>query len=387
MVFDFGVRYDLWFPGKYAEDALANDSISPLTEAIAKEFENETIEIFGRRARSIISPRFGVSNLLTRNLSLFGSYSRFARKPPPQYLYAKLYTPSQSAYQLFGNPALDFEKVTNIEVGMKYLPNPNTAIGISGYLKNIQDYIAATVVSPDPRFPEETYFLYFNLDYATSQGVEIEYIQEYSDVVKLSANCAFSKAKGERALPADILRGLTARSEGEIYNEVMFDWDKPWQFVLKMDINAPRDRDIEFVGIPLPRDWNLGVKFWGQAGKRYTPYRETVDEFGFRVYEATGEINSEIGPWWNGLDFSFQKMFRLGEYNLSVYFEGFNILDHKNVTLINPMTGDVYKEGDTIPRGGNLFELPAPTYELPLWSNPTRYLSPRQLRLGVGVSF
>jgi outer membrane receptor protein involved in Fe transport len=387
MVFDFGVRYDLWFPGKYAEDALADDSLSPLSQALRQEFDNETEEILGRRARTIISPRFGISNLLTQNLTLFGSYSRFARKPPPQYLYAKLYTPSAATYQLFGNPALDFEKVTNIEVGMKYLPNKKSAIGISAYIKYIQDYIAATVVAPDARFPDETYFLYLNLDFATSQGVELEYIHKYSDVVQFSANAAFSKAKGERSLPTDILRGLKTRSEGEIYNEISFDWDKPWQLVAKVNINAPEDRTIEFAGVPLPRDWNLALKFWGQAGKRYTPYVEGLDDFGFPVFEASGETNSEIGPWWNGFDFSFQKYFRLGDQTLTLYLEGTNILDHKNVTLINPLTGVEYREGDTIPTGGNLFELPPPGYDLPLWENPTRFLKPRQLKLGMGVSF
>ncbi|MFH2055965.1 MAG: TonB-dependent receptor, partial [bacterium] len=387
MVFDFGVRYDLWFPGLYAENALANDSLSPISETLRNQFQNETTEIFGRRARTILSPRFGISNLLTRNLTLFGSYSRFARKPPPQYLYAKLYAPSQATYQLFGNPALDFEKVTNIEVGMKYLPNEKTAIGISGYIKYIQDYIAATVVAPDPRFPDETYFLYLNLDYATSQGVEIEYIHKASDVVQLSANAAFSKAKGERSLPGDILRGLKTRSEGEIYNEISFDWDKPWQFVAKLNINAPEDRDLEFVGLELPRDWNLALKFWGQAGKRYTPYVEGTDDFGFLVYEQAGETNSEIGPWWNGFDFSFQKYYHLGKYTLTFDLEGTNVLDHKNATLINPLTGVEYREGDTIPTGGNLFELPPLGYQLPLWKNPTRFLEPRQLKLGVGVSF
>lgn len=387
MVFDFGVRYDLWFPGLYAENALSDDSLSPLSETLRQQFQEETSEILGRRARTILSPRFGISNLLTRNLTLFGSYSRFARKPPPQYLYARLYTPSQATYQLFGNPALDFEKVTNIEVGMKYLPNEKSAIGISGYIKYIQDYIAATVVAPDARFPEETYFLYLNLDYATSQGVEIEYIHKASDVVQFSANAAFSKAKGERSLPADILRGLETRSEGAIYNEISFDWDKPWQFVAKLNINAPEDRDLEFMGLNLPRDWNLALKFWGQAGKRYTPYIETTDDFGFTVFEQAGETNSEIGPWWNGFDFSLQKYFHLGNYTLTFYLEGTNILDRKNATLINPLTGVEYREGDTIPTGGNLFELPPLGYQLPLWNNPTRFLEPRQLKLGVGVSF
>lgn len=387
MIFDFGLRYDLWFVGKYAEDALANDSISVLSQVLRQKFEDETTEIFGSRARGTFSPRFGLSNMLSRNFTLFASYSRFARKPAPQYLYAKLYTPSQATYQLFGNPALDYEKVTNIEAGMKYLPNDKSALGVSAYIKYIGDYIAATAVAPDPRFPNETYFLYFNLDYATSQGVELEYIHEYSDIFGISANCAFSKARGERSLPADILRGLQARSEGQIYNDIAFDWDKPWQFVLKANFNMPENRNARFLGVRLPNDWNLNIKAWGQAGKRYTPYRETVDEFGFTQFVPSGEANSKIGPWWNSLDITFQKYFRAGRYRITAYLEGTNILDHKNVTLINPLTGKEYREGDTIPKGGNLFELPPLSYELPLWANPTKYLAPRQIKFGLGVSF
>lgn len=387
MVFDFGVRYDLWFAGKYAEDALANDSISPLSEALRDKYKNETTVVLGRRARGIISPRFGVANMISRELTLFASYSRFARKPSPQYLYAKLYTPSKAAYQMFGNPALDYEKVTNMEAGVKWLPNQHLAIGISGYIKYIQDYIAATAVSPDPRFPDETYFMYFNLDYATSQGVELEYIHKVSDIFTLSANSSFSRARGERSLPADILRGLKTRSEGEIYNDVAFDWDKPWQFVLKTNFSVPADRKPRLLGVRLPHDFNLNVKFWGQAGKRYTPYAQSTDDFGNEVFVPKGETNSKLGPWWNSLDFSFQKYFRLGKTTLTLYLEGNNLLDHKNVTLINPLTGKEYRNEDVIPRGGNLFELLPLSYRLPLGENPTRYLSPRQLKIGLGVGF
>ncbi len=387
MVFDFGARYDLWFVGKYAEDALANDSISVLSEVLRRQFDEQTTEVLGRRARGTFSPRFGIANLVSRNLTLFGSYSRFARKPAPQYLYAKLYTPSQATYQLYGNPALDYEKVTNIEVGVKYLPNDKSALGVSGYIKYIGDYIAATAVAPDPRFPDETYFLYFNLDYATSQGVELEYLHDYSDVFSLTANCAFSRARGERSLPADILRGLKARSEGEIYNDVAFDWDKPWQFVVKANFNVPEGMKPSILGMNLPSDWNLNIKAWGQAGKRYTPYKETTDALGFLKYVPDGETNSKIGPWWNSLDLTFQKYFRTAGYTLTIFLEATNVFDHKNVTLINPLTGEEYRTGDTIPKGGNLFELPPLSYELPLWDNPTKYLAPRQIKLGLGVSF
>jgi hypothetical protein len=70
-----------------------------------------------------------------------------------------------------------------------------------------------------------------------------------------------------------------------------------------------------------------------------------------------------------------------------VYVEAVNLLDHENVTLINPLTGKVFKEGDQIPTGGNLFELPPPGYNLPIWEDPSRLENPRNIRLGVRLGW
>ncbi len=386
-VFDLGVRYDLWIPGKYAEDAALAGESPVIGEEIENMFEDETFTIFGRRARSNFSPRIGISYLLSNNLTLYVNYNRLAKKPPSQYVYARLFTPAQGAYQLFGNPALGYEKVTTIEAGLKYLPSPGRALSVSAYFKDISDYIAATQVQPDPRFPEESYLVYFNLDFAKSQGVEVSYNHSFGQYISGFTDIAVSLAEGERSLPADILRGLEARAEGELFTEVPFDWDVPWQFSVGANINVPEDKNPEFLGIKLPSDWNLYLKYSARAGKRYTPYAEVTDSFGVTQFQPSGETNSEMGPYQSWLNLSFRKYFDMGGYRLSLFFEAENLLDHKNVAIINPLTGEEYKEGDIIPEGGNFFEVPSEGYSLPIWDNPSQFLAPRKLKLGLGVSF
>jgi hypothetical protein len=198
---------------------------------------------------------------------------------------------------------------------------------------------------------------------------------------------AVSRADGERSLPSDILRGLEARPEGELFTEVPFDWDVPWQFSIGANIGVPADKNPKLFGIKLPSDWNLYIKYSARAGKRYTSYAEVVDSFGFTHFLPSGETNSELGPYQSWLNLSFQKYYNLGKYQLTVYFEADNLLDHKNVTIINPLTGDAYVEGDVIPTGTNFFEVPPAGYRLPIWDYPAQYLAPRTLKLGLGVSF
>lgn len=386
-VFDLGARYDLWIPGKYAEEAALSGQSPIIGDQIRHMFEDETFSIFGRRARSVFSPRFGISYLLSNNVTFYANYNRLAKKPPPQYVYARLFTPAQGAYQLFGNPALTFEKVTTIEAGIKYLPSPGRAISISAYLKDISDYIAATQITPDPLFPDQSYLVYFNLDFAKSRGVELSVVQNVGSYSRLFGNLSVSRADGERSLPSDILRGIEARPEGELFTEVPFDWDVPWQFSLGANIGVPEDKNPMLLGIKLPSNWNLYVKYSARAGKRYTPYAEVVDSFGFTQFLPSGKTNENLGPYQSWLNLSFQKYYNLGHYQLTVYFEAENLLNHKNVTIINPLTGDAYQEDDIIPTGTNFFEVAPSGYRLPIWDYPAQYLSPRTLKLGLGVSF
>ena len=157
---------------------------------------------------------------------------------------------------------------------------------------------------------------------------------------------------------------------------------------LSVPISAlSKDDKPSILGLNLPSAWNLYIKYSARAGERYTPYSMEIDSFQQVHFVSSGETNSAKGPYQSWLNLSFQKYFDVGKYKLTLYFEAENILDHKNVTIINPLTGEEYKEGDIIATGDNFFEVAPEGYRLPLWDNPSQFLNPRTFKLGLGISF
>jgi len=386
-----GLRGSLWFPGSYLEDAVADTSLPNITPGMCETFKRESFFFLGGRAKSWFVPRMGFSFILGPNISLFSSYSRLAQRPNPRYLYAKLTSSSQATFQLFGNPALNPEKITTMEIGIKYLLSADDAVQVVAYQKDIRDYISATVVIPDSAYLDEYYYIYFNRDLAKSTGVEFSFEKRVGNWYTGSVAATYSHAIGERSLPADILRGIRGREADLLYEEISFDWDRPWRVSVNSNFAVDGQTHPKLFGLKLPADWNVNISWWAEAGKRYTPYRDStvMDPLYGELanYVPAGETNSKLGPYRSSLDVALQKYFDVRGYRLTVYLEAANLLDHKNVTLVNPLTGEVFRRGDQIPTGGNLFELPPVGYNLPLWEDPSRLENPRNVRMGVSFGW
>jgi hypothetical protein len=350
------------------------------------DFESQTFELFGCRGRGTLSPRFGFSAPVGKSTSFFFNYGRLSRRPNPQYLYAGLYSSTESSYQLVGNPNLSSERVASYEVGIKSLLGENDALSLVGYYRSIYDYIAAARIVPDTLEPEEAYLVYFNLDFASSRGVEVEYKKKVGDFFSGTIQLGFSKTSGERSDPADILKGVGGRSAQEVYQEHVFDWDKPWQLILGAALHSEENR-LRFFGIKLPPWWDLNCSFWAHSGQRYTPYKQVISDGETVEYVQSGEINSKIGRFWSGLDVTLRKHFFWRRLRYSVILEVTNLLDHKNVVIINSLTGEEYKENDVIPYADGDPNLPDENNKVPLWSDPSRYLEPRHIMVGISVNW
>ena len=121
----------------------------------------------------------------------------------------------------------------------------------------------------------------------------------------------------------------------------------------------------------------------GRGGKRYTPYGDSVAFETDTVYFRNGSPNSALGPYWSSLGITWEKHFGLGHTKLSLVIEATNILNHRNITLVNPVTGRGYKAGEPIPTGDNFFETAPAGYNLPIWDDPARYERPIHWQLGL----
>ncbi len=383
---DLGLRYDFWFPGKYVERAMEDTSFAIITKAMRKDFDSKTFDLLGHKGKGNLSPRFGFSAPVTKNSSFFFNYGRLSRKPNPQYLYAKIYSPTESIYQLRGNPNLNSERVISYETGIKSLLSENDALSIVGYYRSIYDYITAARIVPDTLRPEYAYLIYFNLDFATSRGVEIEYKRKVKDFFSTSLQVGFSKTTGERSDPEDILKGIGGRSAQQIYQEHIFDWDKPWQMVWKTTL-SPKDERLKLFGWRLPPQWDLSINLWAHAGQRYTPYKQVITAEGEVGFIQSGDINSQIGKYWSSLDLGFRKHFNWKSLQYHLILEVTNLFNYKNVVIVNPLTGDAYQKDDVIPYSDVDPNLPDKNKKTPLWSDPSRYLAPRNIRVGISINW
>ncbi len=383
-IFNFGLRYDFWFPGQYVERAIEDTSLPIVTQKMREEFEQNTFKLLGHRGKGVLSPRLGFSAPFGTTSTFFFNYGRLSRKPNPQYLYAKLYSSTESTYQLWGNPNLNSERVTSYEIGVKSLLTENDALSLVAYYRGLYDYITAARVTPDTLRPEDVYLVYFNLDFASSKGVEIEYKKRMGDFFSGALQLGFSKTVGERSEPEDILEGIGGRSAQDIYQEVIFDWDKPWQVALRATIFSEKKR-FGLFGLRLPPDWDLNLNFWAHSGQRYTAYKQTISPEGEVSFVRDSDVNARIGKYWSSFDLSFQKHFLWKKLKYSLLLEVTNLFDRKNVVIINPLTGDAYEKGDVIPYGVGDPYLPEKGSKVPLWSDPSRYLAPRNIKLGIAV--
>ena len=379
---NLGARYEYWMPGKYVERAV--DDTSLFDKEFKDKFYKKTFGLFGRRTKGVFSPRIGFSSSVGGNIRFFFDYSHLAKKPNPQYVYAKLNSTSESTYQLFGNPNLNPERVVSYEIGLKFLLTKDDALSLVGYYRNIYDLITAVAVFPEGK--KNPYLMYFNLDYAFSRGIEIEYKKNIGKLFSGSFDLGLSRSSGERSLPADVLKGIKGRAAQTIYQESNLDWDKPWQSSFTLSFLA--DKRIRLLGLLLPKDWELNIRGWAQAGKRYTSYKIKVENGDTTfVREDENKVNNKIGKYWSNIDLNLQKHFNLKNIKYTILLEVTNLFDRKNVTVINPFTGKEYKKGDIIPYGVGDLLLPEFGSKLPLWDDPARYLAPRNIKLGIALSW
>ncbi len=157
------------------------------------------------------------------------------------------------------------------------------------------------------------------------------------------------------------------------------------------------------MGVKIPDNWNLNIRFFAQAGKRFTPQFLLLDNQGNPITEQNGrpvydddlDLNGEpddpfgkIGTTWSWVNLNFEKYFKILGLNYTFLVEVSTLFDRKNPHIINPVTGAAYEFGDPTPTFLNdpLFpETQAPVTPFPF--NPARYLTQRNVRVGFSVRF
>lgn len=398
LIANVGLRFDYWFPGKYVEDAIGDSNIVTISDQTREDFHNETYGLFGRRWRGRISPRLGISHPISDNQMLFFSYGHFSKRPKPQFVYAKLGANSaKSTFQKFGNPNLDYETTVSYEFGVRHKFSQNDVFTITAYYKDIFDYVTTINFGGTGRLTGRSFTTYLNLDYSRARGIEVEYRKRAGSFLTGSISGTYSIATGKSSSPDDAF--LVARgsiNEKPITEDHLL-WDRPWQVSGVANFSLERGKGPRIFGIKMPDNWNLNLRAFAQAGKRYTPlyfignsptddrpeYSDDLDQNG-----EPDDPYGKVAQNWFWLNLNFEKYFDFFGLEYTFIVEVVNLLNRKNSQIINPVTGSAYEAGDPTPNYWNDPSFPdtqAPISPFPF--NPARYLTQRNVRIGLLIRF
>jgi outer membrane receptor protein involved in Fe transport len=392
MILNVGLRLDYWAPGKYVDDAVADPTVITIPDQIRTDYMSQTFGMFGERWKARLSPRIGISHPITDNQMLFFSYGHFSKRPNPQFVYAKLSpTAAQSSFQKFGNPNLNPETTVSYELGLQNQLSNDDVLKITAYYKDIFDYVStrqARVTSS--RISSGNFVTYVNQDYARSRGIEIEYTKRIGRWFRGVASGSYSTITGKSSTPDQGL--LVARGiQDETVKENFVSWDRPWQFNLTTTLNAVKGEPLFGVGEGILDDISLYVHAFYESGKRYTPYLLVgyLPQNGRPDYQAdNSNLLGANGADWFWIDVNVEKAFSLADLQFALSFQIKNLLDNKNSTIIDPVTGKAYEFGDAVPTSWNDPRYPAlqaPVSAYPY--NPARYLAGRNLIVGLSMRF
>lgn len=386
-----GLRYDYWAPGKFADDAVANPD-APVVDEIRKQYLDQTTPFLGRRWKARLLPKLRVSFPVTENNVLYFNYGHATQLPHPRFVYAGLDPVYQDRSFLsnLGNPNINPEVTVSYEIGLKSKINKDLALSVTAFYNDKFDYIVSRrilIKDQTGRFVEKTFFI--NQDYARIRGVEIGIKQRFAKVFQLDANAAYQIATGKSNTAAESALQIKTQGFVNTSKEAYLAWDRP--FDVKLSLLFKPDTTIKLFGLPL-QGFRFFLSSTLKSGLRYTPYEQTgVSDAGRPIYEPIiDQPFSKIGAPWFWTDFKVTRDLAFGpkkSQRMSLSFEVKNIFNNRNSQIINGVTGKAYRDGDPLP-----FDTRDPSYPdpqdrgLPPY-NPARYMTPRQMMIGLSFDF
>ncbi len=376
MVANIGSRLDFWVPGALAdrntETIVKDPEINPIVKREYSRYLNGSMRVplLGYRVKAHWSPRIGISFPVTPQDKFFFSYGHFTQMPDFKYVYSKLGRRATSGYELVGNPNLKPQIRVSYELGIEHLFDPSFKVQTTVYYSDIFDYPTARRIPAE--YPNPSFWMYLNADYARNYGVEIEAKKRLTNVVFWSLSLTVSRALGRSATSEDY---FLVGEEGGL-KEFPLPWDTPYKIWWDFGIRTRNKRPLVPIGLPglftiarirLPKRLKVDLTVSFHSGKRYTPMNERG--------EITGERYSAIAKPWFRTDLRIEQGFNFFSLKPEVYIDIKNLFNTRNYRRINPITGRPYEPGDPLP----------PNWDERLALNPSRYSAPRTVLLGFGL--
>ena len=368
-IINVGLRYERFVPnGNYIPNLIEIDAY---LDDLLEPWEDR-LPLGQATTKHMWLPRIGVSFPITNRGIIHFSYGHFAQMPSMRnmYLNPEFEFPVGSV-PTFGNTNMRPERTVQYEIGLQQQITDLLAFDITGYFKDIRDYLTSQRIRYSTIAGESEYRIYLNKDYANVKGVTFALTKRRARNGLLSGTLDYTYMVAEgnnNATDAFFFNYLSGR-ENE-FEVVPLDFDQ--RHVISSTITISR-----------PGSW--GISFIGQyaTGYPYTPVLidQTIDDL----------PNSGRKPVQIKLDTHLYKDFRFGNVRLRTFAKVFNLLDRLNERYVFNETGratySLNEELNTHATWETAYGLPG-IHTLEEYDNKMYwYSAPREIRIGLTLGF
>ncbi len=324
-------------------------------------------------ATMLLMPRLGVSFPITETGIIHFSYGHFAQMPRLRNLYLNPeFEFGVGSNPTFGNTNMRPERTVQYEIGLQQGLTSSLAIEITGFFKDIRDYLALQTIRFSSIAGEDVYNIYLNRDYANVKGVTFSLTKRRARNGMLSAGIDYT---------FQIAEGNNNETNAFFYNHLSGRENELELIPLGFD---QRHILSGTVTIAKPGKWGLSIISSFSTGYPYTPllFDQKIDQL----------PNQDRKPSLTKLDAHLYRDIKMpGKAHMRLFAKIFNVLDHLNETSVFSDTGRAtYSLNGQ--RGTHASWEPA--YGLPGIQNlnefntrPDFYSSPREVRIGATLSF
>jgi len=289
MVMNAGIRYDNFAVGSQVDRNLVDDPV-----------------------KTQWSPRIGFAYPISERDVMSFHYGRLFQVPDRLYIYQGKNLSAEAR----GNPNLDPETTVAYQLGIQHLFSREIYAQFGVYFKDIFGLLT-TVQRQIPGL-SETGETFVNGDYASSRGIEMTLIKEFSHGFAGEVNYTYSNSSGTASDPNRALD-----SSGNLRDQYKPTAEQPLNWDQRHSISAT---------LRLGDDKNWGAAFVYQFGSGF-PY--TPEQRAQRRVDPMAE-NSRRLPSTSTLSVQANRMFRVWGKDLTFYLQGTNLLDAQNISALQP---------------------------------------------------
>jgi hypothetical protein len=317
LVADIGLRMDSFFAG------------TDYPSIPSDQYRSERIK---PSRKTVVAPRFGVTQPVTEHIQVRGSYKINYQIPQFSHLYDAInvnwYLQSSIPF-FFGNPELDFRKATSFELGLTTLLSKDWIIDLTGYKTIFENNIAARY-DQEAR-PGRILKIFQNDDSGAANGVDVSLKKRLSDnfSVDIAYSLLFSKSTGSFA--DDFLQneGRYVWSGDPPLPPEEFspnDFDQTHTINALLNLRFPKDFRRGTVTGKILKDSGFFVTIQVHSGRPYTK-QEPIE------FEFIEENNASRTDWQSMVNLRVMRDFTLWGLDYTAFVDIRNLLDTDNLSV------------------------------------------------------